>query len=197
MENVDYQAFGPDGRPRHCLVIGGAASGKSALAERLVRSTGLRKHYLATARLHDREMELRAERHRKERGSDWETTEEATDLGPVIQRLESRDVLLVDCATLWLTNLLLGDHDIASEEARLISFLRSARAPVFIVSNEVGHGIVPENALARRFRDAQGRLNQRLAAEVSCVIGVMAGLPIALKGPLPAGLGPADGAAGV
>jgi adenosylcobinamide kinase/adenosylcobinamide-phosphate guanylyltransferase len=96
--------------------------------------------------------------------------------------------VLVDCATLWLTNHLLADSDLDREAARLVAALAASVAPVAVVSNEVGWGIVPDNALARRFRDAQGRLNQQLAAQADLVVGVMAGLPMVLKGRLPEGL---------
>ena len=96
--------------------------------------------------------------------------------------------MLVDCATLWLTNHLLADHDLEGETRRLLAALAACPVPVAVVTNEVGWGIVPENALARRFRDAQGRLNQALAAEADLVVAVMAGLPMVLKGGLPGGI---------
>lgn len=177
--------------PRHHLILGGAASGKSALAERmttaLAAKCGARRVYVATAQVFDDEMAAKVRRHRIQRGEDWTTREVPLDVPEALNDLTAQDVLLLDCATLWITNLLLADRDVAAEEARLVAALKVAKAPVFIVSNEVGQGIVPDNALSRQFREAQGRLNQALAAEVDHVVAVIAGLPLALKGPLPDG----------
>lgn len=171
--------------PKLTLVVGGAASGKSAYAERLVEATGRPMRYLATAEAYDDEMRLKIAAHQARRGAGWETIEAPRDLTTPLGAAERGQVVLLDCATLWLTNLILGDADLATEESRLIHALTDCTAPVVIVSNEVGAGIVPENALARRFRGAQGRLNQTLAARADLVITVIAGLPLALKGTLP------------
>jgi adenosylcobinamide kinase / adenosylcobinamide-phosphate guanylyltransferase len=172
---------------RLTLVIGGARSGKSALAERLVRATGRTRRYIATAEAWDDEMRARIAAHRRDRGADWTTVEAPRNLDQALADARADEVVLVDCATLWLTNQMLADQDLDLEGPRLLAALSSCPAPVIVVSNEVGWGIVPDNALARRFRDAQGRLNQQLAAQAGLVIGVMAGLPIVLKGSLPTG----------
>jgi adenosylcobinamide kinase / adenosylcobinamide-phosphate guanylyltransferase len=170
--------------PQLSLVIGGARSGKSTFAEGLVSQTGRPRRYLATAEAWDDEMRAKIARHREDRGGDWTTVEAPLDLAPALAEALAGDVVLVDCATLWLTNHLLADHDLPAETDRLIAALSTCVAPVVIVSNETGWGIVPDNALARRFRDAQGRLNQRLAAEAGLVVTVIAGLPLVLKGTL-------------
>jgi adenosylcobinamide kinase/adenosylcobinamide-phosphate guanylyltransferase len=171
--------------PALTLVIGGARSGKSAYAERLVTATKRPRRYIATAEAWDDEMRARIAQHRADRGGDWTTVEAPLDLSAALAVVPPTEVVLVDCATLWLTNHLLADHDIAAETRRLMAALLSCLAPVVIVSNETGWGIVPENALARRFRDDQGRLNQSLAAAAGLAVTVIAGLPLALKGSLP------------
>lgn len=172
--------------PHLSLVIGGARSGKSGLAERLVTGSGLTRRYIATAEAWDDEMRDRIARHRAERGQGWITVEAPLDLTAALAQADSGEVVLVDCATLWLTNHLLAEHDLAREAEGLFTALSGCAAPVVIVSNEVGWGIVPDNALARAFRDAQGRLNQQIAAQAGLVVGVMAGLPMVLKGRMPA-----------
>jgi adenosylcobinamide kinase / adenosylcobinamide-phosphate guanylyltransferase len=169
-------------------VVGGARSGKSGLAERLACATGRPRRYVATAEAWDDEMRTRIAQHRHDRGTGWTTVEAPLDLCGALATANPSDVVLVDCATLWLTNHLLAGHDTEEESRQLLRALSSCPVPVIIVSNEVGWGIVPDNALARRFRDAQGRLNQQLAAQAGLVIGVMAGLPMVLKGSLPAGV---------
>ncbi|WP_128515220.1 bifunctional adenosylcobinamide kinase/adenosylcobinamide-phosphate guanylyltransferase [Tabrizicola thermarum] len=171
--------------PPVTLVIGGARSGKSRFAEALVTASGLRRRYIATAEAWDDEMRDRIARHRAERGAGWTTDEAPLDLATPLAAARAEEAVLIDCATLWLTNHLLADHDLAAETARLLNALAACPAPVVIVSNETGWGIVPENALARRFRDEQGRLNQRLAEVAGLVVTVIAGLPLVLKGSLP------------
>ena len=171
--------------PKLTLVLGGAKSGKSRLAEGLVRRCGLPRNYIATAEAWDDEMRARIARHKVDRGADWVTREAPLAVGPVLADIPAGQVVLLDCATLWLTNHLLRNADIAAESAGLLAGLASCAAPVVVVSNEVGWGIVPENALARAFRDHQGQLNQMMAAEADLVIAVMAGLPIVLKGVMP------------
>lgn len=170
------------------LVVGGARSGKSGMAERLARSTGLARRYIATAEAWDDEMRDRIAAHRLSRGADWTTIDAPLDVATALSHAAPNEVVLIDCATLWLTNHLLAGHDLEQQGQLLSDALAACLVPVIIVSNEVGWGIVPDNALARSFRDAQGRLNQRLARQAGLVIGVMAGLPFALKGTLPAGL---------
>lgn len=172
--------------PPLTLVVGGARSGKSAFAERLVLGSARSRRYIATAEAWDDEMRDRIARHREDRGTSWTTVEAPLDLAGAIAGASDTEAVLVDCATLWLTNHLLADHDLAAESAGLLAALAACPAPVVIVSNETGWGIVPENALARRFRDEQGRLNQRLAAQAGLVVTVIAGLPMVLKGTLPA-----------
>ena len=176
--------------PHLTLVIGGARSGKTALAERLVRSTGLAPTVIVTAEIRDAEMQARVEAHRLARGQGWDLVEAPQDLPKALGHLKSGGAVLIDCITLWLSNRMLADADLAVEVEALADALQSAPGPVVVVTNEVGLSIVPENALARRFRDEQGRVNQRLAQQADLVLGVMAGLPFALKGPLPAGLVP-------
>jgi len=171
--------------PNLSLVLGGAASGKSGFAESLVVSSGLAKTYIATSQVFDDEMQAKIDRHRDLRGEGWTTIEAPLDLAGALAGCPAGSAVLIDCATMWLTNLLLGEHDIAPAEAALWTALAACPAPVVMVSNEVGGGIVPENALARRFRELQGRFNQRAAARAQLVVAVMAGLPLALKGRLP------------
>lgn len=166
------------------LVVGGARSGKSRYAEGLVRRRPGPWHYIATAEAWDQEMADRIAQHRTDRGPDWITHEAPRDLAGVLRSIGNGQVL-VDCLTLWLSNHLLAGSDIAAETAGLEAALAACPCPVTLVSNEVGWGIVPENALARAFRDAQGRLNQRLAARADLVLTTIAGLPLALKGDLP------------
>jgi adenosylcobinamide kinase/adenosylcobinamide-phosphate guanylyltransferase len=171
--------------PKLTLVLGGAASGKSAWAEQLVLQTVLQPVYLATAQAWDAEMQAKIARHRNTRGSGWLTVEAPLDLLPALQNARRDQTVLLDCATLWLSNHLLAESDLESQAAALLGALENCAASVVVVSNEVGAGIVPENALARRFRQAQGELNQRLAAQAGLVVAVMAGLPMVLKGQLP------------
>ncbi len=172
--------------PPLTLVIGAAASGKSAFAEGLVLGTGLLPVHIATAEIRDAEIANRVARHQALReGHGWRNVEEPLDLPAALATLGTGEAALVDCATLWLTNLLLSEADIAAAEAALWPALAAAPGPTIIVSNEVGAGIVPENALARRFRDIQGGFNRRAAARADLVVTVIAGLPLALKGCLP------------
>ncbi|HSG55033.1 bifunctional adenosylcobinamide kinase/adenosylcobinamide-phosphate guanylyltransferase [Seohaeicola saemankumensis] len=171
--------------PKLTLVLGGAASGKSAFAERLVLDSGLAPVYLATAQAWDEEMRGKIARHRNARGAGWLTHEAPLDLAPALTAARPDQAVLLDCATLWLTNQMLADHDLAAQETALLAALDACAAPVVVVSNEIGMSVVPENALARRFRQAQGELNQRLAAQAPLVVAVMAGLPLVLKGTLP------------
>ena len=172
-------------RNRRTLVIGGARSGKSRLAEQLCRDSGLGLVYLATAQIFDEEMKARVEKHRLDRGSDWLTVEEPLALIEMLEaHAQPEKIILVDCLTLWLTNILLAEWDIASEVGKLNGYLSEAHGNFVFVSNEVGQGIVPENKLARRFRDEQGILNQVVAKRCDHVLHVVAGLPTSLKGAL-------------
>ncbi|HWJ72936.1 MAG TPA: bifunctional adenosylcobinamide kinase/adenosylcobinamide-phosphate guanylyltransferase [Kaistia sp.] len=168
---------------RTVLVIGAARSGKSRFAERLALGTGLVPVYVATAEARDDEMAARIAAHRRMRSdAGWTTVEEPLALVAALETAVSEDVVvLVDCLTLWLSNLIEADRDVDAEGRALAAYLSQAAGPVVLVSNEVGAGIVPINALARRFADAQGRLNQIVAAAAFQVILVAAGQPLRLK----------------
>ena len=166
-------------------MIGGASSGKSAYAEGLIAQTGRPRVYIATAQAFDAEMDAKIADHKAARGPDWETREAPLDIAGALADIGPERAVLLDCATLWLTNVVLGEHDYEAEAQAFLAALAAASAPVVVVSNETGLGIVPENALARRFRVLQGRLNQALAAKADTVVTVIAGLPLALKGDLP------------
>ncbi len=171
------------------FVLGGARSGKTrhglSLCEAYHADRGMDPVYVATAQAFDGEMEDRIAAHKQERGAAWRTVEAPTALAEAIRRESgSGACLLVDCLTLWLTNLMLGDAEADLDAARqeLVAALGEATGPVVVISNEVGLGIVPENALARRFRDEAGRTNQTIAAAADRVVLVAAGLPLTLKG---------------
>lgn len=169
--------------PGAVLVLGGARSGKSAFAERLVGETGLSRHYLATGRAWDEEMRERIARHRIDRGEGWQTHEEPIELVRQLELLDdAANVILVDCLTLWVTNLMMEERDMAQEFARLAAFVPTVRAKLVLVSNEVGLGIVPENRMAREFRDHAGRLHQAVAQVATEVYFIAAGLPLKMKG---------------
>lgn len=171
--------------PGLTLVLGGAASGKSEFAEALVRGTGRGLTYLATARADDAEMREKLARHRAARGPGWTTIEEPFDVGRTLATISGDTAVLLDCATMWLSNHMLAENDMAEAEAGLMAGFALCPAPVVVVSNELGCSVVPENALARRFREEQGRLNRKLAAKAGLVVNVIAGLPQVLKGALP------------
>ncbi len=167
---------------RIILVTGGARSGKSRHAESLVRAMPGAPIYIATATCADDEMRARIARHVADRGPGWTTVEEPCDLVGALERTDGAGPRLVDCLTLWLSNLLLAERDWEPEAEALVAALGRQASPAVFVSNEVGMGIVPANALARAFRDAQGWLNQRVAAAADEVVFVAAGLPLRLKG---------------
>lgn len=168
---------------RCIFVLGGARSGKSAFAEGLVHKTGLTRHYVATGRAWDDEMQARIARHREDRGEGWQTHEEPLALVEQLIALDAPgNVVLVDCLTLWVTNLMMEEREMAAEFSRLAQHVSTAQAALAIVSNEVGLGIVPENRMARDFRDHAGRLHQAIAAEAAEVYFVAAGLPLKMKG---------------
>jgi len=169
------------GSARLTLVLGGARSGKSRYAERLVTALPAPWIYVATAEARDAEMTERIAAHQARRGAGWRTLETPRD---VVGALTAHGTtpLLVDCLTLWLANALLASADADAEIERLEAALEQASAPLVLVANEVGFGIVPDNPLGRRFRDLQGLLNQRIAARADRVVLVIAGLPLTIKG---------------
>jgi adenosylcobinamide kinase/adenosylcobinamide-phosphate guanylyltransferase len=164
------------------LIIGGARSGKSALAEQRADASGLEVIYLATATVGDDEMARRIDHHRQRRPAQWRTVEEPLQLAAALRKhAGAQGLLLVDCLTLWLSNLLLGPG-LEPERSQLLDCLGALPGRIILVSNEVGWGIVPINDLARQFADEQGRLNQEVAARSDKVTLVAAGLPLELKG---------------
>ena len=167
---------------RVTLVLGGARSGKSGYGEGLILATQpARPLYIATGQALDDEMAERIRHHRQSRAAAWETLEEPFDLTGVLTAHRDR-AILVDCLTLWLSNLLLAGRDIAREREALVEAIAGLAGPVVLIANEVGLGIVPDNALARRFRDEAGWLNQALAQVCERVIFMAAGLPLVMKG---------------
>ncbi|MGQ9631183.1 MAG: bifunctional adenosylcobinamide kinase/adenosylcobinamide-phosphate guanylyltransferase [bacterium] len=171
---------------RIVFITGGCRSGKSGYGIRLAESFP-RRVFLATAQALDPEMEERIRRHRASRGPGWRTVEEPYDLAGALEGIgEGDEVVLIDCITLWLSNLLLkfeeDEAKIWDAVGRLLEVLREGRRNVIIISNEVGMGIVPDNPLARRFRDIAGGVNQMLAGVADEVVVMFAGLPIILKG---------------
>jgi adenosylcobinamide kinase/adenosylcobinamide-phosphate guanylyltransferase len=167
---------------RRTLVLGGARSGKSRTAQGLVEAAPGERIYVATAQALDEEMHLRIERHRAERAGPWTTCEAPLALAEAIRRETGPGrVVLVECLTLWLSNVLLADRDPEGATQELIEAASAAAGPLVLVSNEVGHGIVPATPLGRAFRDAQGRLNQAAAEACDAVIFVAAGCPVLLK----------------
>jgi len=170
---------------RHTFILGGARSGKSKLAENLVTLRPEPWNYIATAQAFDPEMAQRIAAHADRRGAGWVTVEAPLDVAAALDTMPQGAAVLFDCATLWLSNHLLAESDLEAEITALLTAMDRFQGYLVTVSNEVGHGIVPENALARRFRDAQGVLNQRLAAAADTAVLVAAGLPVVLKGALP------------
>ncbi|GJE71292.1 bifunctional adenosylcobinamide kinase/adenosylcobinamide-phosphate guanylyltransferase [Methylorubrum podarium] len=165
--------------PRMTLVLGGARSGKSAYAERLIEACPAPWLYIATAQAWDDEMRARIHEHRARRSDAWRTLDVPAALPEAVAA--STGPVLVDCLTLWLTNLLLAEADLDAATEALARACAAAPGPLVLVANEVGLGIVPDNALARRFRDAAGRLHQRLARDADRVVLTVAGLPLTVK----------------
>jgi adenosylcobinamide kinase/adenosylcobinamide-phosphate guanylyltransferase len=166
------------------LVLGGARSGKSAFAEQLARGAAPERVYLATAAAGDDEMRERIAHHqaRRKEGSGWRTVEEPLELVAALAReVQPERAVLVDCLTLWLSNLMHLRRDVEAQTRDLVACLRETNGTVVLVSNEVGLGLVPETPLGRRFRDAQGRLNQAVAGAADDVVFIAAGLPLWLK----------------
>ena len=184
MATIDARAF-------HCansagyamtviLVLGGAGSGKSRFAESLCQTP---RSFIATAQGLDDEMRERIAKHKKDRGEDWQTLEAPLDF--VASLKTAKGDVLVDCLTLWLTNLVMAEKDLDAEIEALLSALKMPTQKIVIVSNELGLGLVPEHGLSRRFRDQHGMMNQRVAQVASCVVFVVAGIAQVIKGRLP------------
>ncbi len=165
------------------LVLGGARSGKSSFSERMIISAGGERHYIATGQAFDDEMVDRIARHQADRGEGWITHEIPLDLPRHLATIDAAGrSVLVDCLTLWVSNLMMSERDLKAESEALIAQLSSCASHVVLVSNEVGLGIVPENRMAREFRDHAGRLHQKIAAIADKAYFVAAGLPLKLKG---------------
>jgi adenosylcobinamide kinase/adenosylcobinamide-phosphate guanylyltransferase len=170
--------------PAVTLVLGGARSGKSRFAEQCVEAMPARHIYIATGQAGDAEMAERIRRHQTRRGSNWQTVEESLDLTGVLERLANNDAaVLVDCLTLWLSNLMMAKAPVEEAIASLVDVLSRGQGSIVLVSNEVGQGIVPVNTLAREFRDHAGWMNQKIAAVADSVVLVTAGIPQHLKSP--------------
>jgi adenosylcobinamide kinase/adenosylcobinamide-phosphate guanylyltransferase len=169
----------PQPPPHLTLVLGGARSGKSVHAEALIEACPAPWLYLATAQAWDDEMRDRIRLHRDRRSADWITRDVPMALPEAVAAAPGP--VLVDCLTLWLTNLILAEADVEAATAALLAACAAAPGPLVLVGNEVGLGIVPDNALARRFRDAAGRLHQRLARHADRVVFMVAGLPMVVK----------------
>ena len=168
--------------PNKILVLGGAASGKSAFAEGLLDGVSPRV-YIATAQAFDNEMTDKIAQHKARRGADWHTIESPRGLASAIENAPPnapQGGILVDCMTMWLANIM--DADMDAEITALLHVFETSEKRLILVSNETGLGIVPDSPVGRRFRQSQGELNQALAARADCVIQVIAGLPLVLKG---------------
>ena len=171
--------------PNLTFVLGGAASGKSALAERLAEGTRHQLVYIATAECGDAEMRDKIRRHRERRGDRWTTIEETVALAAVISWRRADEIILVECLTMWVMNLMTAGTKIETEAEKLMAAIDSSPCPVILVSGETGMGIVPENERARRFNAALGTLNQMVASRADLALLAVAGLPVTLKGKAP------------
>ncbi|MBX3597329.1 MAG: bifunctional adenosylcobinamide kinase/adenosylcobinamide-phosphate guanylyltransferase [Rhizobiaceae bacterium] len=167
--------------PELTFILGGARSGKSAHAECLMEGLPGPWCYIATAQALDDEMRERIGRHQQQRVGEWYTVEAPLELAAALRSVPDGQPVLIDCLTLWLTNHMLAGNDLTAEAAQLLDVLREPRGVWIVVSNEVGQGIVPDNALARRFRDEAGRLHQRVAAIADNVLFMVAGIPLKVK----------------
>lgn len=167
--------------PSLTFVLGGAASGKSVFAENLILNSGLSPVYIATARIWDDEVRARVTIHQSRRDATWRMIEATHHLGPALSNIPKTSAVLIDCATMWLTNHIMDGNALEPARAALLQDLSNCAAPIVIVSNEIGQGIVPMDADTRAFREAQGRLNIHLATQADRVVQVVAGLPNVLK----------------
>jgi adenosylcobinamide kinase/adenosylcobinamide-phosphate guanylyltransferase len=176
------RASEPRAIARSLLVLGGARSGKSAYAQRLAEAHCPERLYLATAAAGDEEMAVRIARHRADRGQNWTTLEEPIEISAaLLTHAQPGRVVVVDCLTLWLSNLMLAGRDLGPPLAALVDAVKRLNGPAILVSNEVGMGIVPDNKLGREFRDWQGRANREIGAACDVVMFVAAGFPVQLK----------------
>lgn len=173
--------------PMRAFILGGARSGKSSFAERLAEHIDKPRVYLATAQAFDLEMQARIDSHKTARTGSWRLVEAPMDAASALGRVAANEIVLLDCATMWLSNQMLAQTDLIAARAALLTAIDTCAGDVVTVSNEVGLSIVPENPLARAFRDEQGALNHRLAAQSNLAVLVAAGLPLVLKGALPDG----------
>lgn len=171
------------GNSKVCLVLGGAQSGKSLFAENLIIQSSRPRRYIATAQAWDSEMEEKIAAHQVQRGLGWTTCETPINIVDDIRAADQSEIILLDCITLWLTNLLMAKHSIERHSQLLLDTLINPPCPIVIVSNEVGQGIVPDNSMSRAFVKHQGNINQKLAEIAQQVIFITAGLPQILKGP--------------
>ena len=171
--------------PKTSLFLGGARSGKSQLAENLVTQSHKSPVYIASAEIRDAEMRERIDTHQARRGENWQLIEAPLDVAGALAKNSADQIVLFDCATLWLSNHLLAENNIENKQAELLAAIENCAGQIVCVSNEVGMGLVPDNALGRRFRDAQGALNQALGAQADLVVFAAAGLPLVLKGQMP------------
>jgi adenosylcobinamide kinase/adenosylcobinamide-phosphate guanylyltransferase len=164
------------------FITGGARGGKSSLALSLAEQHGSRRACVATMEPLDDELKERVQRHKGERGDAWETFEEPVDVVSALGRISGKfDAVVIDCLTLWLSNVMLAGRDVEEEMEDLLSSLRETRGTVYVVSNEIGMGIVPGNRTAREFRDLAGRLNQRVASEAAEAYLSVSGIPVQIK----------------
>ena len=163
------------------LITGGARSGKSSFAEKQTLSYGAPVIYIATAKAYDQEMEKRIQIHKQRRGGEWLTVNDPIEIADTLIALDGQGVCLVECLTLWLSNLMFAEKDVSEATSSLIEAITARRDPVILVTNEVGSGIIPENELARRFRDEAGHLNQVVAEAVNEVYTCISGIPLKLK----------------
>jgi adenosylcobinamide kinase/adenosylcobinamide-phosphate guanylyltransferase len=167
--------------PPLTFILGGARSGKSRHAQTLAETSGRAPMMIATAQAFDAEMQDRITRHQSERGPAWTTIEAPIDLAAAIAQIQTPATIVIDCLTLWVTNLLMADRDIPAASTALLAACRTSPNPIIMVTNETGFGIVPPDPLSRRFRDEAGRLHQLIAATADEVTLMVAGLPLAIK----------------
>lgn len=170
-----------ESRYRKVLILGGVRSGKSRYGESLAVKSGLNKVFIATAEAGDNEMSDRIAAHQRDRGTGWTTVEAPLTLSEAIGTRTANEAVVVDCLTLWLTNIVLAGHDVGAGISELAAAVSKAACPLTLISNEVGMGIVPATSLGRQFRDWQGFLNQRVARECDAVVFMAAGYPMMLK----------------